>query len=484
MREDREATRIFLDLLLKHGNPERALRRMNELGVLSAFLPEFEPIVAMMQFNYYHHYTVDEHTIQVISTLAQIERHELIEELPLSSKILDEGVNRRVLYVALLLHDIGKGRPEDHSILGAQIARKVAPRLGLTAEESETVEWLIRYHLTMSDMAQKRDISDPRTVRDFAKIVKTRKRLDLLTVLTVCDIRGVGPNTWNNWKAMLLRRLHADTATALEAGLESINSNKRENDAKRALRERLEGWDAKELRRETSRHYGPYWQSLSTETHKVFATLLRDIPDDEIRIDLKPDPDHDATRACFALSDHPGIFSRLAGALALVGANVVDARTYTSKDGYATAVFWIQDSEGHPYEADRLPRLRSTIQKTLKGEVVPRDALKDRDKLKKREREFQFPTHITIDNEGSEIYTIIEVDARDRPGLLFDLTRTLANNNIYIASAVIATYGAQVVDSFYVKDMFGLKLHARSKQESLERKLRQAIAEGAERAKG
>ena len=321
-------------------------------------------------------------------------------------------------------------------------------------------------------------------MRDFAKIVKTRKRLDLLTVLTVCDIRGVGPNTWNNWKAMLLRRLHADTATALEAGLESINSNKRENDAKRALRERLEGWDAKELRRETSRHYGPYWQSLSTETHKVFATLLRDIPDDEIRIDLKPDPDHDATRACFALSDHPGIFSRLAGALALVGANVVDARTYTSKDGYATAVFWIQDSEGHPYEADRLPRLRSTIQKTLKGEVVPRDALKDRDKLKKREREFQFPTHITIDNEGSEIYTIIEVDARDRPGLLFDLTRTLANNNIYIASAVIATYGAQVVDSFYVKDMFGLKLHARSKQESLERKLRQAIAEGAERAKG
>jgi [protein-PII] uridylyltransferase len=484
MREDREATRIFLDLMLKHGNPERALRRMNELGVLSAFIPEFEPIVAMMQFNFYHHYTVDEHTIQTISTLAQIERHELIEELPLSSGILDAGVNRRVLYVALLLHDIGKGRPEDHSIVGAQIARKVAPRLGLNAEESETVEWLVRYHLMMSDMAQKRDISDPRTVRDFAKVVKTRKRLDLLTVLTVCDIRGVGPNTWNNWKAMLLRRLHAETAEALEGGLETINSGKRESEAKRALREALPDWDAKDLRRETARHYNPYWQGLSTETHKVFATLLRDIPNDAIRIDLKPDPDHDATRVCFALADHPGIFSRLAGALALVGANVVDARTYTSKDGYATAVFWIQDSEGHPYEADRLPRLRSMIGKTLKGEIVAREALKDRDKIKKRERQFQFPTHITIDNVGSEIYTIIEVDTRDRPGLLFDLTRTLAANNIYIASAMIATYGAQVVDSFYVKDMFGLKLHTKSKQESLERKLRQAIAEGAERAKG
>jgi len=484
MREDREATRIFLDLLLKHGNPERALRRMNELGVLSAFIPEFEPIVAMMQFNVYHHYTVDEHTIQTISTLAQIERHELIEELPLSSAILDAGVNRRVLYVALLLHDIGKGRPEDHSILGAQIARKVAPRLGLNPEECETVEWLVRYHLVMSDMAQKRDISDPRTVRDFAKIVKTRKRLDLLTVLTVCDIRGVGPNTWNNWKAMLLRRLHAETSEALEAGLENVNRAKREDEAKRALREALSGWDAKDIRRETGRHYDPYWQGLSTDTQAVFATLLRDIPDDAIRIDLKPDPDHDATRACFALADHPGIFSRLAGALALVGANVVDARTYTSKDGYATAVFWIQDSEGHPYEAERLPRLRVMIEKTFKGEVVAREALKDRDKIKKRERQFQFPTHVTIDNEGSEIYTIIEVDTRDRPGLLFDLTRTLANNNIYIASAVIATYGAQVVDSFYVKDMFGLKLHAKSKQESLERKLRQAITEGAERAQG
>jgi len=482
MREDPEAQRIFLDLLLKHGNPERSLRRMNELGVLGAFIPEFEPIVAMMQFNVYHHYTVDEHIIQCISTLAQIERGELVEELPLSSDILEKGVSRRVLYVALLLHDIGKGRPEDHSILGAQIARRVAPRLGLNDEECETVEWLVRYHLLMSDMAQKRDIGDPRTVRDFAKAVKTRKRLDLLTVLTVCDIRGVGPGTWNNWKAMLLRRLHSETAEALENGLENVNRERRENEAKRQLREVLVDWDAKDLRAELARHYAPYWQGLLTETQAVFARLLRDLDDTEIRIDLHPDPARDATRACFALADHPGIFSRLAGALALVGANVVDARTYTSKDGYATAVFWIQDTDGHPYEVSRLPRLRQMIEKTLRGEVVPREALADRDKVKKREREFRFPTHITFDNEGSEIYTIIEVDTRDRPGLLYDLTRTLAANNVYIASAVIATFGAQVVDSFYVKDMFGLKLHQKHRQEALDKKLRQAIAEGAKRA--
>lgn len=482
LRTNREAQHIFMDLLLKHGNPERALRRMNELGMLAAFIPEFEPIVAMMQFNMYHSYTVDEHTIQCIRNLAQIERGELVEELPVVSRILQAGVNRKVLYIALLLHDIGKGRTEDHSVLGAQIARRVAPHLGLNKADSETVEWLVRYHLLMSDMAQKRDLSDPRTLRDFAKAVKTRKRLNLLTVLTVCDIRGVGPQTWNNWKAMLIRQLHRETSRALEHGLEDLNREHRGAEAKGALREELKTWEPAALKTELGRHYPPYWQGLDTRTQVVFAKMLRDLPDDEIRIDLVPDEDRDATRACFALSDHPGIFSRLAGALALVGANVVDARTYTSKDGFATAVFWVQDESGSPYDATRLPRLRQMIDKTLRGEVVTTEAIKSRDKIKKRERAFRVATSITFDNEGSEIYTIIEVDTRDRPGLLFDLTRTLANANVYIASAVIATYGEQVVDTFYVKDMFGLKFHSLPKQKALERKLREAIEQGAKRA--
>ncbi len=482
MRNDAQAQKLFLDLLLKHGNPERALRRMNELGVLSAFVPELEPIRAMMQFNMYHSYTVDEHTIQCISQLAQIERRELIEELPVASSILEEGIDRKIIYVALLLHDIGKGRDEDHSILGAKIVRKVAPRLGLKPKEVETVEWLVRYHLLMSDMAQKRDIADPRTVRDFAKAVTTRERLDLLCVLTVCDIRGVGPTTWNNWKASLIRALYRQTRRAMEGGLEALNREQRGSDAKRNLREALVGWNPKYLKTETARHYPPYWQGLHVTAHAIFATLLRDLGEDEIAVDVAIDEDRDATRACFALADHPGIFSRLAGALALVGANVVDARTYTSKDGFATAAFWIQDADGHPYEASRLPRLTQMIRKTLKGEVVASDAMQSRDKIKKRERAFRVPTHITFDNEGSEIYTIIEVDTRDRPGLLYDLTRTLANSNVYINSAVIATYGEQVVDTFYVKDMFGLKFHSESKRKSLEKKLRQAIEVGVERA--
>jgi len=342
----------------------------------------------------------------------------------------------------------------------------------------------VRYHLLMSDMAQKRDIADPRTVRDFAKAVQTVKRLDLLTVLTVCDIRGVGPTTWNNWKAALIRALYRQTRRALEDGLEALNRENRGNEAQQALQTELRGWTKDDIAAEIARHYPPYWQGLHVTAHVVFATLLRGLGDNEIRLDLHPDEDRDATRICFALVDHPGIFSRLAGALALVGANVVDARTYTSKDGFATAAFWVQDSEGTPYDAARLPRLRTMIERTLKGEVVARDAIKEKDKFKKREKAFKVPTNISFDNDGSEIYTIIEVDTRDRPGLLFDLTRTLANLNIYIASAVIATYGEQVVDTFYVKDMFGLKFYSESKQRSIERSLRDAITKGVERAEG
>lgn len=482
VRNSPEAQRIFMDLLLLYSNPERALRRMNELGVLGQFIPEFQRVVALMQFNMYHQYTVDEHIIQCISILADLEMGKMKEEFPIASGILAAGINRRVLYVALLLHDIGKGRPEDHSLVGAEIAEVVAPRLGLNEKESETVVWLVKNHLLMSDTAQKRDNSDPRTVQDFCRVVNTMSRLKMLTVLTVCDIMGVGPGTLNNWKAQLLKSLYKSAKSVLQDGSDKAGSKERVEEAKQKLLKRLsggDGWAEPEIQAELERHYDTYWQGLDSKTHAVFARLLKGIKATDFAADLQADDDRAATRACFVLQDHPGIFSRLAGALALARANVVDARTYTSVDGYATAAFWIQDLNHKPFEAARLPRLRETIVKTLKGEVIATEAIKDKDKIKKREREFVVPTEITFDNGGSEIYTIIEVDTRDRPGLLFDLTRTLSRNNIYIASAVIATYGVQAVDVFYVKDMFGLKLHSDAKRKTLEKKLLEAIDRGA-----
>ena len=478
LRHNPHANEIFLNLLLGNSNPERALRRMNELGVLGAFMPEWERIDAMMQFNMYHSYTVDEHTIRCISILSQIERQELVEDLPVASGILKAGINRRVLYLALLLHDIGKGQPRPHEDYGAEIAEIVCPRLGIPSEETETVVWLVRNHLLMSDVAQKRDTSDQQTIRDFADQVRTVTNLKLLTVLTVCDIRGVGPDTWNNWKAVLIRELYAAAHELLSegSGRKTATRTARIEAAQKNFARRVRDLKGDDLQAEIGRYFSNFWLGCDPGTQLVLSKLVRQADGQSIVNDIQMDKSRDATRACFAMEDHPGIFARLAGALALVGANVVDARTYTTSDGVAASVFWIQDALGNPYEKSRLGRLRKMIDKTLAGEVITRDALKERNVVKRRLRDFDVPTRITFDNEGSEIFTIIEVDTRDRPGLVHDLARALTASNLTISSAIIATYGNQAVDAFYVKDLFGLKIHAQSRLSGIEKRLRDAIA--------
>ena len=487
-RQNPEANDLFVDLLVKYGNPERALRRMNELGVLGMFIPEFRDIVAMMQFGSYHQFTVDEHTIQCISTLAQIERGELKEDLPVASSILEQGVNRRALYVALLLHDIGKGRNEDHSQIGAKIAKSIAPRLGLDENEAELVEWLVANHLLMSDTAQKRDLSDPRTVRDFASAVGNRSRLKLLTVLTVCDIRGVGPNVWNNWKAQLIRNLYHATHKALSEGLASASDFAvGAEEAKQQFHAAMSSWSEEKRNETIQRHPDQYWQGLSTDTQVIFANLLDGIAADDLRTDVKLDKDRDATRVCFAKSDRLGSFAAYAGTFALAGANIVDAKLFNTTDGYSTATFWLQDANSKPFSETKMARLKKMIELEMKGEMDIEKKVADRDRLRsrapemKRAKRIKIPTEITFDNEGSEIYTIIEVDTRDRPGLLYDLARTMNSASVQVASAVVATYGIQAVDVFYVKDSFGLKLHSQSRMDALKRKLEDAIGEGAQR---
>jgi len=484
LRGDAEANRLFLDMLMNREHGEWLLRLMNETDVLGRFIPEFGRIVAMMQFNMYHHYTVDEHTIQVVSVANRIERLEEREALPVATEIVaSPGLNRRVLYVALLLHDIGKGTRRDHSEYGAEIAAQVCPRFGLTPAETEMVVWLVRHHLVMSDTAQKRDIADSQTIRDFADIVRSPERLRLLTVLTVCDIRGVGPGVWNNWKAQLLRSLYRDTRDVLSGASDRESRADRVERARAALAAALPDWSQDRLAAEVARHYPHYWLGLDTATQAVFADMAAE-PGQGVKTRFMADESRDATKACLYMPDHPGLFSRMAGAFALAGADVVDARTYTTTDGMACSTFWIQDQEGHPFDATRLPRLKSLIDRTLSGEVVAQTALEKKERVRPREQSFTVPTRIVFDNDGSELYTIVEVNARDRRGLLHALTRTLANLNLNIFSAIIATYGEHAVDVFYVKDLFGLKIGSPAKQRLIERRLTEAIETIEDRAGG
>jgi [protein-PII] uridylyltransferase len=219
---------------------------MNEAGVFGAFLPDFGRIVAKMQFNMYHHYTVDEHLIRAIGHLAKIERGEYKEEHPLANEIIHKVLSREVLYVAVLLHDIAKGREGDHSEVGEVVANAVCPRLGMAAAETETVAWLVRHHLVMSDVAQKRDLSDPKTIRDFIAFVQSPERLRLLLCLTVADIRAVGPGVWNGWKGQLLRQLYHEAEAQMLGGFSATARPQLVKRAKDALLQRLSGWDAAE----------------------------------------------------------------------------------------------------------------------------------------------------------------------------------------------------------------------------------------------
>ncbi len=475
MRTDPVANELFLEMICDLKNAEWVLRRMNETNLLGTFVPEFGRIVAMMQFNMYHHYTVDEHTIRTIGIACKIEQLEESERHPVATDIVKHGVNTKVLHTALLLHDIGKGTERDHSEWGAEIAAVVCPRLGLDDSETDLVVWLVRHHLLMSDTAQKRDITDPGTVRDFAEVVKSPERLRLLLILTVCDIRGVGPDVWNNWKAQLLRNLYWDTRDHLTAGHGPTTRAAMVEEAKEALRERLKAWPEGEVEAAIGRMPVPYWLGLDPETHALHAEMAKHSAEQPFQCRFLAQESRDATMAVLYMADHPGIFARMAGAFAIAGASVVDARTYTSSDGMAASAFWIQDRNGAPFDPTRLDRLGKTIERILGGEMIAREAIAERRRPKAREESFTVPTRIVFDNDSSDLFTVIEVNARDRLGLLYELTSALSRMAINISSAIITTYGAHAVDVFYVKDIFGHKIRSRSKLAKIEAALRDAV---------
>ena len=484
LRADPEANRLFLEILTGRKDPEITLRRMNEAGVLARFIPDFGRVVAQMQYDMYHVYTVDEHTLFALGILHKIETGELTHELPLSSEVIHKVVSRRALYVAVLLHDIAKGRGGDHSILGARVAEKLCPRLGLTAEETETVAWLVRWHLAMSYTAFKRDLEDDKTVRDFVSLVQSPERLRLLLVLTVADIRAVGPQRWNNWKATLLRELYNRSEEVMSGGLSVEGRGRRIQAAQAALRAELSDFDDADFERHIALGYPAYWLAFDAETLGRQARLVREALRDErpLTVNTRIDRGRAVTEVTIFATDHHGLFSRLAGALAAVGADIVDARIFTMTNGMALDVFTVQDAAGGgAFESgDKLARLSVMIEKVLSGQLKPLHELaKRKAPHASRTRVFHVPPRVLIDNNASTTHTVIEVNGRDRPGLLYDLTRALTNLTLQISSAKISTYGEKAIDVFYVKDVFGLKVTHESKLAQIRERLLNALADPA-----
>jgi len=462
-RHDPEAAAEFLAILTARRNPERILRLMNESGVLGRFLPDFGKIVAMMQFDMYHSYTVDEHTIKVIGVLHQIETGALADTAPVATSVMPEIESRQVLYVAALLHDIAKGRDGDHSELGADLALELCPRLGLSQEETETVSWLVRHHLLMSKTAFRYDLNDPKTIDDFAAIVQSPERLKLLLVLTVADIRGVGPTIWNGWKAALMRDLYYQTDAVLRGADATVIAAGNAEEAKRAARARLPDWSDEAFDSYAAMLPRTYWNSFDTESHLRHAELGKtframDVP---LLADFRQVADRKVTELTLLTVDDAGLFSRVAGAVAGLGISIAGARITTCTDGTILDVFQLQTADNELVASRQiLDRLQASIEKAVTGTLRPQAALRDRwQSMPERVRHLPVPSRVILSNRISSTHTVIEVNGRDFPGLLYRLTHTLADLGLQIQTASVSTYGERVVDVFYVKDLFGLQVH-------------------------
>ena len=454
VRHNAAARDAFLEVATSKHHPAATLRLMNEAGVLGRFVPEFGRIVAQMQFNMYHHFTVDEHTLRAVEAISEIERGVHKDQHPLATDIFPKIINRRALYLAMLLHDTGKGEG-DQQIEGEISARAACERLGLPADEVDLVGWLVGHHLVMSDFAQKRDIADPRTVAQFTEIVGSVERLRLLLVLTVADIRAVGPGVWNNWKGQLLRDLYRLTEATLHGG-RSDEDGVREHlavlaaDAKTQLLQDvgkldwIEEWlhsfdDAYWLNHDAS--------ALAWHAREVIAGRKAG---DVAHVATRFRPVQGVTDVLIYCQDRPGLFASLAAAISGCGADIADARVHTTKDGAAFDVFSIQTSDMKPFgleHPDTLVTLVARVADSTKRDHAPPQPKP----ASRRAAAFAIDPWVRIDNEVATHSTVIEASGRDRHGLLAELARVMADAGLDIVTAHIDSHGARASDVFYVQ---------------------------------
>jgi [protein-PII] uridylyltransferase len=464
LRRDPDAAKAFLDVLARGKRTYNTLVLMNETGVLGRYLPEFGHIVAQMQFNMYHSYTVDEHTLRAVGVIADIANGKLAEDHPLAVSIWPLIEDREALFLAMLLHDTGKGGVGGQERAGARAARSACERLGLERERIELIAWLVEHHLSMSDYAQKRDVTDPRTVAAFAREVENPERMRLLLVLTVADIRAVGPGVWNGWKGQLLRELFGATEAVFRGGRGADQAATfarhlaaTANEARAALIEADP--DSANWARAME---NAYFTGFTPHEHQRHAALARRaINDQGAAADASVTADRSAAEITITAADRPGLFADLASTIAGFNANVVGARAYTTRTGQALDVFFLQDAGGAPYgfeNAKSLARLTAALESAARGEPVALEARRPTDLG--RAAAFTIAAAVAVDNDASADASVIEVSGRDRPGLLGALATVLAEAGLSILSAHIDGYGERAVDAFYVCDAAGRKLTA------------------------
>ena len=455
-RDSIEARKMFMQIFRDPKKLTRKLRRMNRYGVMAAYLPDFENIVGRMQYDLFHIYTVDEHTTRVIRNLRRFALPNFRNELPHCSMIMDQIRKPELLYIIGLFHDIAKGRGGDHSELGAEAVVTFCENHFVNKSDTELVQWTVRNHLIMSMTAQRRDISDPEVIHDFATRVGSRQKLNHLYLMTVADIRATNPELWNSWKENLIRDLFKYTARALHRGLDTpIDKDtaieQKSTDALALLSDTLSQSDKEQARRlwdglgeEYFLRYFPdeiAWHSQEILNHQEDTPLVA----------IRHGSERGSTEALIYTHDHEHLFSLLVTELDLLGLSILAANIGTTNTEYALNTFSILERDDNPISGDdRVASIKAGLRNCLLSpDNLPR--LQEQF-VPRRLRHFQFEPTITIDNEISERFTSIYIEAADRPGILSRIGRCFLKADILVHSAKVSTLGEKIEDVFYVTD--------------------------------
>lgn len=452
-RRDPHVSKLFQKILLGSKAPYATLKIMNEAGVLGRYVLEFGGIVARTQFNMHHAYTVDEHTLRLINYFHDLECGNLDQENALVSKITQnfDQRRRRILYMACLLHDTGKGQG-DQCIEGAQLARRACRRMGLENSEIDSVAWLVRRHLDMSETAQRRDISDPETIAEFGALVGSLPRLNMLFALTVVDIRAVGPGIWNDWKGVLLRNLYHATAAFLE-GKAELEPAAKAAAAREQLSERLPGNMAERITPIIDDLGQAYWLGFNMEhlvRHARFFDLALESGED-VSVQTRVDKPRDVTELWVLTHDRTGLFADLTYAISASGAQIIGSRLHTGKNNRVMNVFYLQNVEGLAFGRASSHILDNLMRRTLsvaKGETL--DVSLPSGKLSRRAAAIPVRPKVKVLESATGDTFIVEIEGRDRPGLLNELANCLRDAGLNVLSAHIEVVGTCAIDAFYV----------------------------------
>jgi [protein-PII] uridylyltransferase len=479
-RRDPEVNASFRRLLAVKRGVGTALRAMNRLHVLGTYIPEFGRLLCKMQHDVYHVYTVDEHLLKAVGQLRRLQKGEYTERFPQLSAIADEVGRPDLLILGVFLHDIGKGHGHGHVPRGVRIAVRVGTRMEYPPEDVEVLEFLAREHLTMSHLAQKRDLADEKLIQGFAKTVGTLERLKMLYLLTFADMRAVGPEVWTPWKGSLLQELYEKAAAVLREGRVVAGRPEERVAAARAEASGRLAADFDDATREVYFKTLPprYLLINSPEEVAVHARVALGQGERPLATSLVHRPDRGYSELVVSTLDVPGLFAKIAGVLAGHNVNILSAQIHTRKDGYALDIFQLTSTIGDTLDDPRRwQRVLADLEAAITGRLRVADLVARRQRpsvLGVRPRP-KVATSIEIDNEASDAYTVIDVYAQDRVGLLYAITNTLASLGLTIAISKVMTKGDKAEDVFYVSDIFGQRITSPRKLEDIRIALEQAI---------